>query len=937
MEQSLFFSAHGNDKPHYEQGLLVSDWFKLSVQEILQQMESSAGQGLSQEEAAARLEKYGHNELTERGVKSPWIILWEQLTGILVIILFIAAIVSVFLHEFTDAAVIMVIVIINALLGLSQEYRAEKAMAALKRLAVPVVRVRRDGSIQEIPARDLVPGDIVLFEAGNVVSADCRIIEEFNLRVQEAALTGESEPVEKDSASIIQDDVSLGDRRNMVYMGTQVTYGRGLGVVVGAGMNTELGKIAEMIQDVEREPTPLQKRLDQLGKKLAVIAVILIGVLVVLGLMQGNDFVTIFLTAVSMAVAAVPEGLPAVVTIALAFGAQRMLRKRALIRKLPAVETLGSVTVICSDKTGTLTENRMTAVILDTADNRIDIPSASAVHSTCDEPELTADSSAMDLLLVGSTLCNDAVLKTAERASGCFQALGDPTEGALVIAAARFGLDKFILEKTFPRKAELPFDSERKRMTTVHTFPSRNDSLPDDGSGWIEQVRDNFPYIAFTKGAVDGLVQLSDRVWVNGEILPLDVSLRKRIAVANEDMTRKGIRVLGMAFRAITPSDMEKMDESVEHDLIFVGMVGMIDPARPEVRDAVSVCKTAGIRPIMITGDHPLTAQYIASELGISDGGRVLTGQELERMPVEELEKVVGDVNVYARVSPEHKLKIVTALQNRGEITAMTGDGVNDAPALKKSDIGVAMGITGTDVSKEAADMVLMDDNFSTIVAAVKEGRVIFDNIRKFMKYMVTSNSAEIWVMVVAPILGMPLPLLPLQILWINLLTDGLPAVALSVEPPERFIMRRKPFHPRESMFSRGIGYHVIWVGSLMAAVSIVMGFWYWSHGRDDWQTMVFTTLTLSQMAHVLAIRTGSDSLFTIGLFSNKPLFWSVIITFVLQFAVVYIAPLRSVFGTVALPMSDFFMSIGLASIIFWAVEIEKMVIRRTSAFASVS
>ncbi len=920
----------------YRKGLNVADWYKLGLEQVLQQLESRAEQGLSSEEAARRLDQYGPNELTERGARSPLRILWEQLTGIMVVILLIAAVVSVFLHEYTDAVVIMVIVVINAILGFTQEYRAEKAMAALKRLAVPTVRVRRDSRIHEIPARDLVSGDIVVFEAGNVVPADCRLINEFNLRVQEAALTGESEPVEKDTAAIEHGDIPLGDRRNMVYMGTQVTYGRGLGVVTGTGMNTELGHIAEMLQTVDREPTPLQKRLEQLGKKLAFVVLILVGIVMSLGLMRGEEFGILFLTAISMAVAAVPEGLPAVVTIALALGAQRMLKQHALIRKLPAVESLGSVTVICSDKTGTLTENKMTVMILDVADDRFDIPSEDQdAAMDCESPELVAGNPSIHLLLAGSALCNDAVLKADGAPRNCFQAIGDPTEGALVVAAARFDLDKFVLDKVFPRKAELPFDSDRKRMTTIHQFPAVTPGNPEPlCSGWIEAIRNGFPspYVAFTKGAVDGLIGLSTRVWVNGAAVPLDDSWRKRISAVNEQMTSNGMRVLGLSFRPLVHHDLEQLSESVESDLIFAGMIGMIDPARSEARESVAISKAAGIRPIMITGDHPLTAAYIARDLGIYTSGPVLTGSDLEKMAPEEMDRMVGDVTVYARVSPEHKLKIVTALQNRGEIAAMTGDGVNDAPALKKADIGVAMGITGTDVSKEAADMVLLDDNFATIVSAVKEGRVIFDNIRKFIKYTFTSNSAEIWVMLIAPFFGMPLPLLPLQILWINLLTDGLPGLALAVEQPERNIMNRSPFHPKESIFSRGLGIHIIWVGLLMGGVSLAVGYWFWSNGRADWQTMVFTTLTMSQMAHAFAIRTGTDSLFTIGVFSNRAMFFAVFITFVLQYAVVYIPALQGIFSTTALPLMDFIITILMSSVVFWAVEIEKWVYRRKAA-----
>jgi P-type Ca2+ transporter type 2C len=910
----------------------METWHNLNTDEVLNKLQSDSLKGLTSGEAAERLSRYGPNVLVEKEQKSPWLILWEQLTAVMVLILLIAAIITIFLREYTDAVVIIVIVIINTILGFSQEYRAEKAMAALKKLAVPFIRVRRDGHVREILAHDLVPGDIVVFEAGNIVPADCRILEGFNLRIQEAALTGESEPVEKDPDAVVSSEAPLGDRYTMAYMGTIITYGRGLAAVTGTGMNTELGAIAAMIQKVEREPTPLQKRLDQLGKKLAVIALLLIGVLVIIGLVRGNSLGVIFLTAISMAVAAVPEGLPAVVTIALALGAQRMLKKRALIRKLPAVETLGSVTVICSDKTGTLTENNMTAVILETADQRVDLTGFPLLIPESDRGKmLSRENSALTILLTGSMLCNDAVLKETKDEQPVFRTVGDPTEGALVTAAARFGIEKPFQSQVFPRVSEVPFDSDRKRMTTIHKFPDALSRISDTPETlWLPDLTEmGTPYVAFTKGAVDSLLDISSQVWSGSHAEPMDAVWRSRITEANESMTSNGMRVLGLAFRTLKKSETEGVGESIEHNLIFVGMVGMIDPARPEAREAVATCKTAGIRPIMITGDHPLTARYIAGELGIYEDGPILTGQDMSKMSVEELEQVVNDVSVYARVSPEHKLKIIDALQAKGHIAAMTGDGVNDAPALKKSDIGVAMGITGTDVAKEAADMVLLDDNFATIVAAVKEGRVIYDNIRKFFKYLMTSNSAELAVMIFAPFLGMPLPLLPLQILWINLLTDGLPAVALAVEPAEGNTMSRPPYRPRESIFSRGMGTHIVWVGILMASISLFMGFWYWYTQRSDWQTMVFTTLTFSQMAHVMAIRSGRDSLFTSGLFSNTPLFISVLITFVLQIAVVYVPFLQKAFKTESLPVNDFIVSIALSSIIFIAVEIEKLVIRR--------
>jgi Ca2+-transporting ATPase len=750
------------------------------------------------------------------------------------------------------------------------------------------------------------------------------MIESANLRVQEAALTGESEPVEKETTALTG-EMPLGDRRNMVYNGTVATYGRGVAVIVATGMNTELGHIAEMIQTVKREPTPLQRRLEQLGRGLAFAALGIVAIVFVLGLLRGEDMRLLFLTAISMAVAAIPEGLPAVVTIALALGAQRMLKRQSLIRKLPAVETLGSVDVICSDKTGTLTENRMTVTTLDVLGEthtieallRKGVPVLDAELAAGEKPPLRS----LGLLIKAAALCNDALLERIQNNGDYFRTLGDPTEGALVIAAAQLGMLKPDLDIRWPRVAEVPFTSERKRMTTIH----RVDVLPSQTDApWGDT-----PYVVFGKGAVDGLLEIATQVWAGDMPVPLSDELRHRILAANDTLAEDGRRVLGVVFRPLFDLPEIVNDDGVEHDMTFIGLVGMIDPPRPEVKDAVQTSRTAGIRPIMITGDHPLTAQSIARELGIlNEAEPVITGRDLENISDHELEVLVGAASVYARVSPEHKLNIVQALQSNGHIVAMTGDGVNDAPALKKADIGVAMGITGTDVSKEAADMVLLDDNFATIVAAVNEGRTIYDNIRKFIKYTLTSNSGEIWVMLLAPFLGMPLPLLPLQILWINLVTDGLPGLALAVEPSEPGVMRRTPFHPNENIFGRGMGRHILWFGLLMGIVSLGMGFWAWSTDRPDWQTMIFTTLTLSQMGHALAIRSGQDSLFKIGLFTNKALLGAVLLTFILQMAVIYLPFMQSLFRTVALHPVDLAISLSLSTVVFWGVELEKWWLR---------
>jgi Ca2+-transporting ATPase len=730
--------------------------------------------------------------------------------------------------------------------------------------------------------------------------------------------------VEKLAHALAGQDLAVGDRKNMVYMGTAVTYGRGLAVITETGMNTELGRIADLIQTVEREPTPLQRRLGQLGRGLAVVAVAIVAVVFVLGLLRGEEVRLMFLTGISLAVAAVPEGLPAVVTIALALGAQRMLRREALIRKLPAVETLGSVTVICSDKTGTLTENRMTVTVLDVLGETQQVDTllrqgVPVVDMGCLPGERPPVRS-LGLMVKAAALCNDAALEPSNGDGSGFQVLGDPTEGALLVAAAQLGLPRPELDVRWPRVGEVPFTSERKRMTTLHRV---NVSPDDTDAPWCFS-----PFVAFSKGAVDSLLEISDEVWSGDEALPLNAEMRQRILVANNQLASEGQRVLGVGFRPLEsqPADLET---GLEQGLTFIGLVGMIDPPRPEVREAVKTCKTAGIRPVMITGDHPLTARQIAWELGIAEDEQPLTGRDLSAMTVEELEGVVEKVPVYARVSPEHKLKIVEALQEKGHIVAMTGDGVNDAPALKKADIGVAMGITGTDVSKEAADMVLLNDNFASIVAAVKEGRVIYDNIRKFIKYTLTSNAGEIWVMLLGPFLGMPLPLLPLQILWINLVTDGLPGLALGVEPAEWGTMRRPPYHPQESIFGRGLGRHVLWVGLLMGFVSLGVGFWAWQVNRSSWQTMLFTTLTLSQMGHAMAVRSDRDSLFKIGLLSNRPLLGAVLLTFILQMAVVYVPLAQGLLNTEALTWEELLLCLVLSTIVFWGVEIEKWLVRR--------
>lgn len=871
-------------------------WHRKDADRIFSELKTSP-QGLSSEEAAARLKQYGPNILIEKKKKSPFMMFLGQFRDFMILVLIAAAVISGFIGELSDTIAIVVIVVINAVIGFIQEYRAERAMEALKRMAAPTATVLRDGQPGTAPAAELVPGDLVVLEAGRIVPADVRLIETAHLKVEEAALTGESAPVEKDAEFLPAEEVPLGDRKNMAYKGTFVTYGRGAGIVAETAMKTEFGRIAAMLQDEEEVKTPLQKRLEIFGRKLAVSVLAVCALVLGIGLLRGEPPILMLLTAISLAVAAIPEALPAVITISLALGARKMIKQKALIRKLPAVETLGSVTYICSDKTGTLTLNRMT------------VEKLFFNGTVFSAAEFTAENSEEDagyVLMNALALSNDARMGNGEM-------LGDPTETALFRIAREYGFDKAELEKTHPRVAEIPFDSERKCMTTVHEW--------DRG------------FVSFTKGAIDVLIEKSvDMMMPEGRIA-LD---RREIQRVNDRMAADGLRVLGFAMRKWDRIPDELSPGNVEKDLTLVGLVGMIDPPREEAGEAVSLCRTAGIRTVMITGDHPATARSIAGKLGIldSDGEAVMTGEELGKLSMEEFESRVEHIRVYARVAPEQKLKIVKALQDRGQFVAMTGDGVNDAPALKRADIGIAMGITGTDVSKEAAHMILLDDNFASIVNAVKEGRKIYDNIRKFIKYLLTTNSGEIWTLFLAPILGLPIPLLPIHLLWINLITDGLPALALSAEPEEGNIMNRPPRHPRESIFSGGLGVHAVWVGMLMAGIVLFAQAWLIRAENEHWRTMVFTMLCLTQLGHVLAIRSEKESLFRIGLFSNIYLLGAVLFTLFLQLATVYVPFLNPIFKTAPLTPSELLFTISLSTAVFFAVEIEKFIKRRKTAFS---
>lgn len=904
-------------------------WHQLDIPQTLETTNTNAETGLTSDEAVARLLQNGKNELTEGEKRRPFDIIFDQMKEPMVIVLLVAALVSGLLGEFIDVTVILLIVILNAVIGFMQEYRAEQAIAALKKMSVPTVHVRRNGRLQDVSAVDLVVGDIVVLETGNTIPADCRVVESVNLKVQESALTGESEAVEKDEDALSEANLTVGDRTNMLFMGTAVTYGRGTAVVVETGMDTQLGHIAHLLQSVDEELTPLQQRLGRLGIQLAWVALVIVLLIVAIGFFNRNPeellsdtLKELFLTGVSMAVAAVPEGLAAVVTITLALGSQRMLKRRALIRKLPAVETLGSVTTICSDKTGTLTQNRMTVTTFDVVGKveAVDTLLSSKgimMDAEFDEaqPPTTRTTS---LLIKAAALCNDAFYETDE--TGQQHVIGDPTEGALIVAAQQLGRDLQELKEGLPRVREIPFSSETKRMVTIHEMTDRGETI-----GRIDQ---SSTHAAFAKGAMDSIFDICDRIWtgVSGEMLPLDDEMKARVQAGHDRLANQGQRVLGVSFKPLNG-----VDDSAESGHIMIGLVGMIDPPRPEVKEAVMLARRAGIRPIMITGDHPLTAHYIATELGIAEeNGRVLTGRQLSQMSAAELMSVVGEVNVYARVSPQHKLDIVDALQTKGEVVAMTGDGVNDAPALRRANIGVAMGITGTDVSKEASDMVLLDDNFATIVAAIEEGRTIYDNIVKFVKYTLSSNTGELLVMFVAPFLGMPLPLLPLQILWINLVTDGLPGLALAIEDKEPGIMERKPFDSQDSIFAHGVWQQIAWVGGLMGLVSLIVGLFYYNADPDGvWRTMVFTTLVLGQMGNALAIRATTQSVFRVGIFANKLMIGAIALTVALQMALLYLPFLQKIFGTEPLNGRDLAIALAASTIVFFAVEFGKWVARR--------
>jgi P-type Ca2+ transporter type 2C len=884
-------------------------WHALSSQDVLIQLNASPA-GLDPAEAARRLAEHGPNELPAAETISPWSILFAQFKNVLIVILLVAAALSVFLGHGLEAVAITVIVLFAVILGSVQEYRAERAIEALREMAAPTATAMRAGEEVDLPARELAPGDIVLLRAGDRIPADLRLIQSVNLKVEEAALTGESVAVDKHDAPLAGADLPLGDRRNMAFAGTAATYGRARAVVVATGVHTEFGKIAQMLHTIETGRTPLQENLDKVGQVLARAAFVVVGIIVLLGLLRGQPLIEMFIFGIALAVAVVPEALPAVVTISLAIGVQRMVKRNALMRRLAAVETLGSTSVICSDKTGTLTRDEMTVRQILVGGQLLEVSGAGfepqGQFSLAGVPVEPSES--LRLLLQAATLASDA---TIVQSDGRWRVKGDATEGALVVAAAKAGLDKAELDARYPRVDEIPFTSETKRMTTLH----------HNGQG----------VVAYAKGAPEIiLATCTRRLTAHGEG-DLDPASRDAIIEAARQMASQALRVLAVAYRpGVTLA-------TAEHNLTFLGLVGMIDPPRPEARAAIETCNAAGIGVVMITGDHPLTAEAVANELGLLKTGRVVTGAELEAMSDDEFQRQVEGIEAFARVSPAHKLRVVAALQGRNHVVAMTGDGVNDAPALKKADIGIAMGITGTDVAKEAAAMTLTDDNFASIVAAVEEGRGIFGNIKKYLMYLLSSNIGEIGLMAGAVLLGLPLPLTAVQILYVNLATDGLPALALAVDPPERDLMRRPPRNARAGIFTRPV-VTLMTVGGLWSTlVNLSLFAWALSSGRSQTEamTMTFVSLVLIQFFKAYNFRSDRHSVLRRP-FANKWLNLAIAWELLLLTLIVYLPFLQQPFGTFSLPLRDWLIVIALAFTVSPVLELAKWMVRR-GWFGSVS
>ena len=878
-------------------------WYRKSVSEAAEKLETDLAAGLTHNAVAARLEKYGPNELQGQPGPTVWQKILSQLKDFLILLLLGAAVISLLLGEASDAIVIFLVVILNTVLGVVQELKAEKALSALEELTAPLAKVHREGQTREVAAKELVPGDLILLEAGDFVPADARLVTTESLQVNESALTGESVPVAKEAEFTAAEDMPLGDQKNMVFKGTIVTFGRGRALVTGIGMDTELGRIAGLLQTGPDEKTPLQKRLDSFGKQIGLLAIGVCLVIFLVGLLRGNRFYEMFLVAVSLAVAAIPEGLPAIITIVLALGVQRMAGQKAIIRRLPAVETLGSATVICSDKTGTLTQNAMTVrrIVTGTADYEVTGEGLKAVGEFRRDGTAVAVEAQplLDLILKIGALCNDAEFLPEEA-----KIVGDPTEGALVVAAAKAGFFRKELQATYPRKQEYPFDSVRKRMSTVHQGNLTPQLMGEGG----EDRR-----LLLVKGAPD--LVLDNCKWWLGEDGPQELTAARKegLLKVNHQLASEALRVLAFAFRPDPPSGSAPVAE-VEKDLTFVGFMGMIDPPRPEAKAAIRVCQQAGIAVKMITGDHRDTAVAIAQQLGLAGPeDAVLMGSELEAMDGEELAKQVDQIHVFARVSPEHKVRIVDALKQNGAIVAMTGDGVNDAPALKKADIGAAMGQTGTDVAKEAADMVLADDNFVTIVRAVQEGRVIFENIKKTVYFLLSCNLGEIITIFTAILLGWPVPLYPIQILWVNLVTDSLPALALGVDPPEGDIMKRPPLHPEQGLFDRKAQLLLGVFGLFIAGVTLTAFRIGLRETVPKGETMAFATLGLCQLVHAYNFRSLTASLWQRGIFQNKQLLWASAASAFLHLIVFFTPWLRGIFRTELLPLADWLIVFGLA------------------------
>ncbi len=912
----------------------AGEWHALSIQKTAAELATDRSHGLSAEEAARRLSTAGYNELEEKPRPGFLALLLDQFKDFLVIILIVAAIVSIFLGEMVDAAAIILIVILNAAMGVVQESKAEEALAALKKMAAPDARVLRGGSTLTVPSRELVPGDVVLLEAGNYVPADVRLVETVNLRVEEASLTGESVPVEKASGAEVGKDAPLGDRLTMAFMSTMVTFGRGKGIVAETGMHTQIGLIATMIQEEENEDTPLQKKLTQMGKVLGIAALAICAVVFLVGVLEGRDILMMFMTSVSLAIAAVPEGLPAIVTVCLALGMREMIKRHALIRKLPAVETLGSATVICTDKTGTLTQNEMTAGWLYADGDLFRVTGEGyqpkgEVRKGDARIELQEHYS-VRLLLGAAMLASDAHLEMSESGEekGRWRMVGDPTEGALVVAAAKADLHREKVEALFPRVAEFPFDSERKRMTTIHKVPPAA-SLGKE----MAPLGGDSPYVAFVKGAPDLILGLCSGVESKGTVRPLSGEGRDSILAVNSRLASQALRVLGVAYKKL-PQIPASIAEA-EQDLVFVGLVGMMDPARPEAVSAIATAHRAGLKVVMVTGDYRETAAAIGKEIGlVKQGDSVLSGADIDARDDAQLSEALEDTNVFARVSPQHKVRIVDLLKKKGHVAGMTGDGVNDAPALKRADIGIAMGITGTDVTKETADMVLTDDNFASIISAVEQGRIIFSNIRKFVYYLLSCNLGEIGTIFLGTLLGWPVPLTAIQLLWTNLITDGAPALALGLEKGEPGIMERPPRPTAEpiinrSMFVSLILQMVFITGATLTAFRLGMDMF---GTVDAARTMAFVCLSGCQLIRAYTNRSERASVFSIGVFSNKWMQLAALSSVVLLLAVIYVPFINDVFNVVPLDAREWACLLPLMLLPAVVDELSKLVVRRQGA-----